>query len=219
MTTKEALVKWVNDDGREKPTLAHVVRLVQEEKSQLKVAEAKEVLLYGQFPPIDKMDASISTLVSCEYDAFSTAHSARVHSSFSSRKLSLSTNMIEKIANLNGLSKHSVRIHHRSPPRPLEHLKILSLGRNLIKNLVGLVSTIVSKIAERPFRTRLLGSCWRHTGRAVDFVQSNREVERHRRNEEAQSSLHEQQRREGLDRISEAGQSHDIDERPHHDLF
>ena len=25
------------------------------------------MLLYGQFPPIDKMDASISTLVACEY--------------------------------------------------------------------------------------------------------------------------------------------------------
>ncbi|CAF0908300.1 unnamed protein product [Didymodactylos carnosus] len=84
MTTKEALAKW-------------------EEKTSQKAAEAKEVLLFGQFPPIDKMDASISTLVNCE-------------------KLSLSTNMIEKIANLNGL----------------KNLKTLSLGRNLIKNLVGL---------------------------------------------------------------------------------
>ncbi|CAF1078993.1 unnamed protein product [Adineta steineri] len=84
MTTKEALAKW-------------------EEKTQQKPNESKEVLLYGQFPPIDKMDASISTLTACE-------------------KLSLSTNMIEKIANLNGL----------------KNLKILSLGRNLIKNLVGL---------------------------------------------------------------------------------
>ncbi|CAF5120725.1 unnamed protein product [Rotaria magnacalcarata] len=86
MTTKEALAKW-------------------EEKTQQKASDTKEVLLYGQFPPIDKMDASISTLTSCE-------------------KLSLSTNLIEKIANLNGL----------------KNLKILSLGRNLIKNLVGLVS-------------------------------------------------------------------------------
>ena len=58
--------------------------------------------------------------------------------------------MIEKIANLNGLSKDSAHIHHRSIPRSLEHLKILSLGRNLIKNLVGLVST-ASSIAGRPF--------------------------------------------------------------------
>ncbi|XP_038621812.1 dynein light chain 1, axonemal isoform X3 [Tachyglossus aculeatus] len=49
------------------------------------------------------MDATLSTLVNCE-------------------KLSLSTNCIEKIANLNGL----------------KNLRILSLGRNNIKNLNGL---------------------------------------------------------------------------------
>ncbi|KAG1971518.1 dynein light chain 1, axonemal [Pimephales promelas] len=49
------------------------------------------------------MDASLSNLTNCE-------------------RLSLSTNCIEKIANLNGL----------------KNLKILSLGRNYIKNLNGL---------------------------------------------------------------------------------
>ncbi|XP_038638165.1 dynein light chain 1, axonemal [Scyliorhinus canicula] len=83
-TIKEALAKW-------------------EEKSGEKAAEAVEVKLYGQVPPIEKMDASLSTLSNCE-------------------KLSLSTNCIEKIANLNGLKK----------------LTILSLGRNNIKNLNGL---------------------------------------------------------------------------------
>ncbi|XP_072343495.1 dynein axonemal light chain 1 [Scyliorhinus torazame] len=83
-TIKEALAKW-------------------EERSGEKAAEAVEVKLYGQVPPIEKMDASLSTLSNCE-------------------KLSLSTNCIEKIANLNGLKK----------------LTILSLGRNNIKNLNGL---------------------------------------------------------------------------------
>ncbi|KAJ8291197.1 hypothetical protein GJAV_G00022510 [Gymnothorax javanicus] len=83
-TIKEALVKW-------------------EEKSGEKVGEATAVKLYAQIPPIEKMDASLSTLTSCE-------------------KLSLSTNCIEKIANLNGL----------------KNLRILSLGRNNIKNLNGL---------------------------------------------------------------------------------
>ncbi|GAA6102390.1 dynein axonemal light chain 1 isoform X2 [Tachysurus ichikawai] len=83
-TIKEALAKW-------------------EEKSGEKAGDAKEVKLYGQIPPIEKMDASLSTLTNCE-------------------KLSLSTNCIEKIANLNGL----------------KNLKILSLGRNNIKNLNGL---------------------------------------------------------------------------------
>uniref|UniRef100_A0A671RBK7 Dynein axonemal light chain 1 n=2 Tax=Sinocyclocheilus TaxID=75365 RepID=A0A671RBK7_9TELE len=74
-----------------------------EEKSGEKANEATAVKLYGQIPPIEKMDASLSNLVNCE-------------------RLSLSTNCIEKIANLNGL----------------KNLKILSLGRNNIKNLNGL---------------------------------------------------------------------------------
>ncbi|XP_051786120.1 dynein axonemal light chain 1-like [Erpetoichthys calabaricus] len=83
-TIKEAITRW-------------------EEKKGQKAAEAQEVALYAQFPPIEKMDASLAALVNCE-------------------KLSLSTNCIEKISNLNGL----------------KNLKILSLGRNNIKNLNGL---------------------------------------------------------------------------------
>ena len=41
--------------------------LFKEEKSQQKTAEAKDVKLNGQFPPIEKMDASLSTLVNCEF--------------------------------------------------------------------------------------------------------------------------------------------------------
>lgn len=83
-TIKEALQKW-------------------EEKNGCKAAESCEVKLFAQYPPVEKMDASLSTLSCCE-------------------KLSLSTNCIEKIANLNGL----------------RNLKILSLGRNSIKSLTGL---------------------------------------------------------------------------------
>merc|ERR1712004_85735 len=83
-TIKEALAKW-------------------EEKNGAKANEANRVELYAQIPPIEKMDASLSTLASCE-------------------RLSLSTNAIEKIANLNGL----------------KNIKILSLARNNIKNLNGL---------------------------------------------------------------------------------
>ncbi|KAJ9590086.1 hypothetical protein L9F63_016792 [Diploptera punctata] len=65
--------------------------------------KALEVTLSFQTPPIQKMDNSLSILEKCE-------------------KLSLSTNLIEKIAGLSGL----------------KHLKILALGRNQIKNLSGL---------------------------------------------------------------------------------
>lgn len=39
---------------------------LQEEKAEEKVGEAKAVKLYGQIPPIEKMDASLSTLINCE---------------------------------------------------------------------------------------------------------------------------------------------------------
>jgi hypothetical protein len=67
--------------------------------------------------------------------------------------------MIEKIANLNGLSKIdfiSRKFYFKSN---LENLKILSLGRNLIKNLVGLVNSSF----HFPFPLHLLfssGSGW-----------------------------------------------------------
>ncbi|CAH8598980.1 unnamed protein product [Schistosoma turkestanicum] len=83
-TIKDALKKW-------------------EEKTGQKASEATEIKLCGLYPPIERTDASLSTLQKCE-------------------KLSLSTNCIEKIANLNGL----------------KNLKILSLARNNIKNLAGL---------------------------------------------------------------------------------
>jgi dynein light chain 1 len=38
----------------------------KEEKNQAKSGEAKDVRINGVFPPIEKMDASLSTLVNCE---------------------------------------------------------------------------------------------------------------------------------------------------------
>ncbi|XP_070576522.1 dynein axonemal light chain 1-like isoform X2 [Ptychodera flava] len=58
-----------------------------EEKNECKASEAEHVKLYSQMPPIEKMDASLSTLGNC-------------------MKLSLSTNAIEKIANLMDLVKN-----------------------------------------------------------------------------------------------------------------
>lgn len=91
-----------------------------EEKTGKKAAESKEVKLYMQVPPIEKMDASLSTLAACE-------------------KLSLSTNAIEKIANLNGL----------------KNLKILSLARNNIKSLNGL-EAVADKLEELWFSYNLV---------------------------------------------------------------
>jgi len=67
--------------------------------------ECEHVKLYAQQPPIAKLDPAINTLVNCE-------------------RLALSTNSIDRIIPLSGLTK----------------LKILSLGRNAIKK----VSTHIS---------------------------------------------------------------------------
>ncbi|KAK7101136.1 dynein axonemal light chain 1-like [Littorina saxatilis] len=74
-----------------------------EEKNEMKCPEAKVIKLCGLNPPIEKMDSSLSQLVACE-------------------KLSLSSNVIEKIAFLTNL----------------RHLKILSVARNNIKTFAGL---------------------------------------------------------------------------------
>ncbi|XP_068627333.1 dynein axonemal light chain 1-like [Battus philenor] len=85
-TIKEAIKRWEEKTGQEAGT-------------------ATEVSLIFQWPPIEKMDNSLSCLVNCE-------------------KLSLSTNMIEKVSGLSSLKK----------------LRVLSLGRNYIKSFAGMES-------------------------------------------------------------------------------
>ncbi|KAJ3045946.1 Dynein light chain 1, axonemal [Rhizophlyctis rosea] len=74
-----------------------------EEKHGQKAEEAQLVKFINQQPFIVKLDASLAQLAKCE-------------------QLGLSTNQIEKISNLQGLSC----------------LRILSLGRNYIKKIEGL---------------------------------------------------------------------------------
>nr|CAH8876130.1 unnamed protein product [Trichobilharzia regenti] len=116
-TIKEAIRKW-------------------EEKTGLKASEATEVKLYAQYPPIEKTDASLSTLVKCE-------------------KLSLSTNCLEKISNLNGLRRNNIKnltgleavgdtleqlwvsyniIEKLKGINVLKKLKVLYMSNNLVKD-------------------------------------------------------------------------------------
>uniref|UniRef100_A0A8D9E6K0 Dynein axonemal light chain 1 n=1 Tax=Cacopsylla melanoneura TaxID=428564 RepID=A0A8D9E6K0_9HEMI len=83
-----------------KPNLKDALKKWEEENGK-SATEAKEIGLQLQY--IEKMDSTLAPLVNCE-------------------KLSLSTNMIEKINGLSGLKK----------------LKILSLARNNIKSFAGL---------------------------------------------------------------------------------
>ncbi|GFS63695.1 dynein light chain 1, axonemal [Nephila pilipes] len=73
------------------------------EKTGENASEATVVKLNGWIPAIDKLDASLATLAKCE-------------------KLSFSTNMIDKLTNLNTLPE----------------VKIFSVGRNNLKSLNGI---------------------------------------------------------------------------------
>ncbi|CAG9865376.1 unnamed protein product [Phyllotreta striolata] len=86
-----------------KPTTIKEAIKRWEEKHQEKISEATEVGFQFQWPPIEKMDNALSALANV-------------------RKLSLSTNMIEKISGLGSL----------------KHIKILCLARNYIKAFTGL---------------------------------------------------------------------------------
>mmetsp|Transcript_57410 Transcript_57410/g.100909 ORF Transcript_57410/g.100909 Transcript_57410/m.100909 type:complete len:192 (-) Transcript_57410:83-658(-) len=80
-------------------TLAQAIKN-WEVANTLVAEESDYIKLYCQMPPITKMDGSLSSLKNCE-------------------RLALSTNNIDRIGSLAGMSK----------------LKILSLGRNLIKKI------------------------------------------------------------------------------------
>ncbi|KAJ2941887.1 hypothetical protein O0L34_g15714 [Tuta absoluta] len=83
-----------------------------EDKTGQQAATAADVNLMFQFPPIEKMDNTLACLTNCE-------------------KLSLSTNMIEKVSGLNSFKK----------------LRILSLGRNYIKSFSGM-ETVADTLEE-----------------------------------------------------------------------
>ncbi|KAM9015876.1 dynein axonemal light chain 1 isoform 1-T2 [Ara ararauna] len=97
-----------------------------EEKNGQKASEAKEVKLYGQIPPVEKMDESLSTLVNCE-------------------KLSLSTNCIERIDNLSNLKNLRILSLGRNNIKNLngleavrETLEELWISYNFIEKLRGI---------------------------------------------------------------------------------
>jgi dynein light chain 1 len=86
-----------------KPTPLKEALKALEAKEEQPKEELEDVKLYGFMPPIAKLDASLSTLKKC-------------------KKLSLSTNTIDKITSVSGM----------------DSLEILSLGRNNIKKIEGL---------------------------------------------------------------------------------
>merc|ERR1711976_679420 len=106
-TIKEGLAKW-------------------EDRHKEKAGGATRVELFAVYPPIEKMDASLSTLVKCE-------------------RLALSANSIEKIANLNGLKNLKILSLGRNSIKSLtgleavgDSLEELWISYNLIEKLKGI---------------------------------------------------------------------------------
>jgi dynein light chain 1 len=109
--------------------LAHVLRCLlslQEAKTNSVATEAEKVLLYGQLPPIVKMDNTLGTLKACKH-------------------LALSSNTIEKITGLKGLDQLEVLSMGRNCIKKLEGLddvantlRELWMSYNLIDKLNGI---------------------------------------------------------------------------------
>ena len=99
---------------------------VQEAKHNCVATETEKVLLYGQLPPIVKMDNTLGTLKACKH-------------------LALSSNCIEKITGLKGLDVIEVLSLGRNCIKKLEGLDDISatlrelwMSYNLIDKLNGI---------------------------------------------------------------------------------
>mmetsp|Transcript_10242 Transcript_10242/g.29275 ORF Transcript_10242/g.29275 Transcript_10242/m.29275 type:complete len:199 (-) Transcript_10242:103-699(-) len=115
-----------------------------EEKNEVVAAEAEKVELFGIYPPIEKMDATLSTLKACKHLALSTNNIEKI-SSLSGMDsltiLSLGRNQIKKIENLDGVADTleelwlSYNILEKTAGiDKLNNLRVLYLSNNKIKD-------------------------------------------------------------------------------------
>mmetsp|Transcript_38608 Transcript_38608/g.46720 ORF Transcript_38608/g.46720 Transcript_38608/m.46720 type:complete len:201 (-) Transcript_38608:530-1132(-) len=90
-----------------KPTTVKEAIKAFETAKMVKATEAEKVELWGQVPPIEKMDATLSTLKACKHLSLSTNNIEKI-SSLSGMDnltiLSLGRNLIKKIENLDGVA-------------------------------------------------------------------------------------------------------------------
>ncbi|XP_058799905.1 serine/threonine-protein phosphatase 2A 56 kDa regulatory subunit gamma isoform isoform X1 [Phymastichus coffea] len=114
-TCKEAITRW-------------------EERTGKKASEEKEIILSFQWPPIQKMDNSLSSLMKVE-------------------KLLLSTNMIEKVIGINSLKHLKILSLSRNYIKSFsgleaigDHLEELWISYNLIEKIKGVAALKALKI-------------------------------------------------------------------------
>eukprot|EP00191_Tetraselmis_sp_GSL018_P005455 CAMPEP_0177600568 /NCGR_PEP_ID=MMETSP0419_2-20121207/13718_1 /TAXON_ID=582737 /ORGANISM="Tetraselmis sp., Strain GSL018" /LENGTH=199 /DNA_ID=CAMNT_0019093621 /DNA_START=300 /DNA_END=899 /DNA_ORIENTATION=+ len=109
-----------------KPTTVKEAIKLFEEKNGIVAAEAEKVELFGMYPCIEKMDATLSTLKACKH-------------------LSLSTNNIEKISSLSGMDSLTILSLGRNQIKKIENLDGVSdtleelwISYNLLEKTVGI---------------------------------------------------------------------------------
>lgn len=127
-----------------------------EQKSGENAAEAKIVKLYGQIPPITKLDASLNNLTNCEHLQLSTNSIDKISIALTGLKnlkiLSLGRNVIKKIERLDDLAESLQelwisynQIASLDGLGALSNLTTLYISNNQIKNFAEL-----EKIATLP---------------------------------------------------------------------
>lgn len=106
-------------------TIKDAIKLFEERKGVI-ASEAEKVELYGCCPPIEKMDATLSTLKAC-------------------KQLSLSTNNIEKISSLSGMDNLRILSLGRNQIKKIENLDAVAetleelwMSYNIVQSLVGI---------------------------------------------------------------------------------
>lgn len=135
-TCKDAIKAWAAKTG-EKPEEASVVKL------------------YYQFPPIERMDASLSTLKGCEQLSLSSNNIDRIaglNSLPNLKILSLARNQIKRIEGLDGVKDTLEQlwisynlIEKLAPVVTLRRLRCLFIGNNLISSF-----NEIERLAELP---------------------------------------------------------------------
>eukprot|EP00892_Ulva_mutabilis_P009606 jgi/Ulvmu1/7017/UM033_0076.1 len=124
-------------------TIKEAIKRFEDSKSCVAAEEAKVVLL-GQCPPIEKMDATLSTLKSCVHLALSTNNIEKISSLTGMENLkvlSLGRNCIKKIENLDGIADTLEElwlsynlVEKLAGIEKLSNVRVLYLGNNKIKD-------------------------------------------------------------------------------------
>lgn len=124
-------------------TIKEAIKRFEDSKAVV-AAEQGKVELFGQCPPIEKMDATLSTLKACVHLALSTNNIEKISSLTGMENLkvlSLGRNCIKKIENLDGIADTLEElwmsynlVEKLAGVEKLSNLRVLYLGNNKVRD-------------------------------------------------------------------------------------